>query len=104
MAYAGPGTNIRVRIHFKNGSTKEGIAKWSDDRAHGPAIVIPDKKDPYNEGVIPLGGQTLYDTPPRISSSDRVGTMPITFGEIRSKKLPTNPNTDDMRFEVIEDK
>lgn len=104
LGYAGPASNIHVRIHSKKGPAREGIVKWHDDRTNGPAIVIPNPKNTYDERVIPLGGQTVYNTPPRISSMDRASNTPKMFGEVSAHIIPINSDTDNMQFEVIEEK
>ncbi|OGI67243.1 hypothetical protein A3A05_02575 [Candidatus Nomurabacteria bacterium RIFCSPLOWO2_01_FULL_41_12] len=104
LAQAGPAFNIRVRIYFKDGSMKGGIVKWRDDRINsGPVIVIPDK-DPFNEALIPLGGHTVYNAPPRVSSSDSGRNRPPMFGEVSAHKVPINSSTEGILFEVINKK
>ncbi len=108
LGQAGPTSSIHVRIHFKDGSVKFGKVKWNDDRVGGPAIVIPDTENPYNEGLIPLGGHTIYNQAPRISSSDNVRTTPVhslfPFGELNAYQVPINPSTEGILFEIINEK
>ncbi len=102
LGTAGPGADMHIRVYFKDGHTEEGIAKWDDDRANGPCIVLPNKKDPFDEGIIPLGGEVVYGKPPNMNSSDRVGSMPIMFGEpVPPVQKEIDPHTKGIRFEVI---
>lgn len=101
LAHVGPGRNIRVRIYSKNGSVEEGLVKWHDDRYNnGPVIIIPNK-DPFKEALIPLGGHTVYNAPPKISSLDTGTKKGPIFGEVSSHKIPINPMAENLSFEVI---
>jgi len=104
LAHAGPASNIRVRIYFKDSSMKEGIVKWRDDRINsGPVIIIPDK-DPFNEALIPLGGHTVYHAPPKMSTLDSARNKPPHFGKVTAHEAPINPSTEGMSFEIINQK
>ena len=104
LGRTGPGRNIRVRIHFASGTVGEGEVKWHDDRYNNGPVVAIDDKNPFEQGIIPLGGHTIYLSPPRVSSSDPVrGRSPI-FGETTFRKIPIDPGTEGMLFEVIKEK
>lgn len=101
LAHAGPASDIRVRIYFKDGSIKEGYVKWHDDRYNdGPVILIPDK-DPFKEALLPLGGHTVYNQPPRVSSSDDGRKKAPMFGTVTAHQKPIDPGTEGILFEVI---
>jgi len=106
LAHAGPGSGIKVNIHFGDGSVKQGELQWSDDRSGttGPVIVIPNKENPYDEGILPLGGETVFNYPPKVSSGESIkGTpiMPSKDQDFRPYRKPINKDTEGVRFEVI---
>lgn len=101
---AGPGADIRVRVHFPGGSSKIGQVKWNDDRVNGPAIVIPDTENPFNEGVIQLGGSILYEMPPRISSTDSARNRLLPADHVmEALKMPIHPDAQRLTFEIIKE-
>jgi hypothetical protein len=100
---AGAASRLRVRVHYPNGNTIEGMTKFSDDRigaGNGPVVVIPISENNSSEGVIPLGGQTSYAAPPRMSSMDS-GRRPL-FGKVEARKMPNHEMSKDLQFELIE--
>lgn len=105
MADAGPGASMPVRIHLKNGESKVGRAKWHDDRVNGPVVVIPDLKNEYNESLILLGGDVMFDSPPkRISSLTDARTLgSIPKGELKAHERPINPMAENYMFEIIQE-
>ncbi|MFZ2149584.1 MAG: hypothetical protein WAV15_00270 [Minisyncoccia bacterium] len=78
--------------------------KWNDDRVNGPAIVIPDTENPFNEGVIQLGGSILYEMPPRISSTDSARNRLLPADHVmEALKMPIHPDAQRLTFEIIKE-
>jgi hypothetical protein len=76
IAYAGPGGRIKVRANYLPESiSKVGWTSWRSEITKGPVVSF--YKDPrtqdYITGILPLGGQTIFTHPPRVSSGRGAG-------------------------------
>lgn len=107
IAQAG-GTSFEVRVHFSNGTTKEGSAVYSTDliSGKGPAIIFYDLNNPNSvEGVLPLGGHTVFNHPPRVSST--MDNRTHSFAQLLSEKgtdsitMPYDASAQECSFEII---
>ena len=103
LANSGPASDIRVRVHFSDGSSAVGHVRWRDDRVNGPAVVIDDDKSSYNGGIIPLGGVTVYYYPPKISSMSSARATPSPLGgKVTVQKTPIDSHASKFSFEIID--
>lgn len=102
IAHAGPGANLPVRIHRKDGTSVLGRAVWGDDRiGNGPAVIFPNPENENQEFLIPLGGQVVFGRPPRISSFESVRTIATPLGKVEAHQIPINPYAQEYSFELV---
>lgn len=104
IGHVGPGVRIPVRIYSADAEPKRianGTTNWSDDRAGCPVVAFNDVRS-GEEWLIPLGGQTIYKSPPRISSSMEVNHTGMYFGETTIHQQPIDISAQSFQFEVIE--
>ncbi|OGY54514.1 MAG: hypothetical protein A2756_04260 [Candidatus Ryanbacteria bacterium RIFCSPHIGHO2_01_FULL_48_27] len=107
IAKAGPGASLSVRIRSKDGKRIIGVGRtsWNDDRSPGgPVVIFPNPENKKEEWLIPLGGGTFYDTPPRINSLMRARTVGVPFGEVRAHERSIDPIAEGYSFELVSKK
>lgn len=101
IGVAGPGAKLPVRIHSKNGDEARGRTSWGNDRtAGGPVVIFQNPQNVEEDWLIPLGGQIVYDSPPRIKAGDS-GRSGFPFGKTRVQKVPINPIAETYKFELL---
>jgi hypothetical protein len=103
IAHAGPGGTLFVRVRSKDGRRVLGVGKtsWRDDRVGGPAVIFPNPKNNKEKLFIPLGGQVMYDMPPRVSALTNARAIDTPIGEARAHQNSTNPIAQEYSFELI---
>ena len=101
IAHAGPGSSLQVRIRFKNRIIALGKTAWSDDRVGGPSVTFPNPKNKKESFIIPLGGQVMYDRPPKISTLTNARATQTPFGEVRAHQRPIDPIAQGYSFELV---
>jgi len=101
IAHAGPGSSLQVRIRFKNRIIALGRTTWSDDRVGGPTVIFSNPKNKKETFIIPLGGQVVYERPPRISSLTNARSIGTPLGEVQAHQRPINPIAQGYSFELV---
>ena len=107
IAHSGPGSSADVIVHFPDGVTRQGRTVWTTELAgHGPAVVFDDPERPGSyKGVLPLGGQTVYNHPPRDYTSYGARKAHSLATEINfvnsTHTIPHNPTAKRCRFEIV---
>jgi hypothetical protein len=108
IAYAGPGSRLKVRSHrLSDETTKIGFTTWLSDYTKGPALYYYDPRDEASiDSILPLGGHTVFMTPPKINTPGGSGrALPIILGggfENSARVMPIDPIAErDYRFELL---
>ncbi len=105
IARAGPGASLSVRIHRKDGTSVLGRAVWGDDHiGSGPVVIFPNPENGGKDSFIPLGGQVVFGSPPRISSLVSARTIAVPLGKVEAHQSPINPGAQKYSFELVQNK